>query len=97
MATSFNPQGGNRGPGRGGNSLAAIVKAAVNSVSVILSSWGRMPAVRTLPEYLGRRLPVWAGFGIISLLVGGQVGTILAVGALAGLFFDTWLAARHPH
>ena len=97
MATSPNPQGGNGGPGRGGNSLAAIVKAVVSSVAAILNSWGKMPAVRTLPEYLGRKLPVWAGFGIISLLVGGRVGMVLAVGALAGLFFDTWLAARHHH
>lgn len=97
MATSSNPQGGNRGPGRGGNSFAAIVKAAVSFVAGILNSWGRMPAVRTLPEYLGRRLPVWASFGIVSLVVGGRVGMILAVGALLGLFYDTWLAARHPH
>ena len=97
MATSPNPQDGNGGPRRGGNSLAAIVKAAVSSVAAILSSWGKMPAVRTLHEYLGRKLPVWAGFGIISLLVGGRVGMIVALGALVGLFFDTWLAARHPH
>lgn len=69
----------------------------MSSVPETLSAWGKMPAVRTLLEYLGRKLPILASFGIIGLLVGGRIGTILAVGALSGLFFDTALAAWLQH
>jgi hypothetical protein len=93
MATSLIP----RDPRPKGNSLAATIKAAMSSVPEILRTWGKMPAVRTLLEYLGRKLPVLASFGIIGLFVGGRVGTILAVGALSALFFDTALAAWLQH
>jgi hypothetical protein len=93
MATSPAP----RDPRPKGNFIAATVKAAVSSVAEILSSWGKMPAVRTLQEYLGRKLPVWASFGIIGLFVGGRVGMVMAEGALWGLFFDTLLAAWLQH
>ena len=92
MAISPTP----RGPGPSGNSLAAIVKAAVgDSIAAILTSWGKMPAVRTFQEYLGRKLPVLTCFGVGGLLVGGKVGTTLALGALVSLVVDTGLAAWH--
>ncbi|HEU4883625.1 MAG TPA: hypothetical protein VFT45_15300 [Longimicrobium sp.] len=93
MATSPNADGGNGGPGRGGNSLAAIVKAALSAIAEVLTAWGNMPAVRTLPEYLGRKLLVWGLLCGAGLVVGGQRGTIVAVGSLAGLLIDTGLAA----
>lgn len=87
MATPPTPRGSS------GSSIAAIVKAAISSLASVLHSWGKMPAVRTLLEYLGRKLPVWTWFGIAGVIVGGTVGTTLAVGALLGLFFDTGVAA----
>lgn len=91
MATRSFP----RDPRPNGNSLAAIVKAAVASIAAVLTSWGKMPAVQTFPEYLGRKLPILLWFGIVGVGVGGAGGTILVVGSLLGLFQDTWLAARY--
>lgn len=93
MATSPNLDSGNGGPGRGGNSLAAIAKAVLSSIAEVLSAWGNMPAVRTLPEYLGRKLLVWGALCGAGLLAGGKRGTIVAVGSLVSLLIDSGLAA----
>jgi hypothetical protein len=91
MAPSTIPQG----PESGGNSLAAIVRAAVSSVAAILGTWGSMPTVRSLLDYLGRKLPLWGFLGVAGLIAGGAPGNTLAIGSLVGLFFDTGLAAWH--
>jgi hypothetical protein len=93
MATSPNLDSGNGGPGRGGNSLAAIVKAALGSIAEVLTAWGNMPAVRTLPEYLGRKLLVWGLLCGGGLIAGGKRGMIVVVGSVVGLIIDTGLAA----
>jgi hypothetical protein len=84
-----------QGPEPGENSLAAIVRAAVSSVAAILGTWGSMPSVRTLLDYLGRKLPLWGFLGVAGLIAGGAPGNTLAIGSLVGLFFDTGLAAWH--
>jgi hypothetical protein len=89
MATLPTPQGGNGGSGRGGNSIAAIVRAALNSLATVLTAWGRMPAVKTRLDYLGRRLPLWGILCVGGLLVGGEQGTIVVVGSMVGLLLDT--------
>jgi hypothetical protein len=75
------------------STAADVVEAAVSPVATALTAWGKMPRVRTLLEYLARKIPGWTVVCAGGLYVGGTIGTVAVVGSLFGLLVDTGVAA----
>ncbi|HEY0017602.1 MAG TPA: hypothetical protein VGC13_14925 [Longimicrobium sp.] len=93
MTLPVNPNDTEATPDPGGNSAAGIVKAAVSPLAAILTAWGKMPRVRTLLEYLARKIVGWTIVCSVGLYAGGRLGTVAVYGAVGGLLLETGVAA----
>lgn len=74
-----------------------VLEAAVSPVAAVITAWGKMPRVRTLQEYLARKILGWTAVCGAGLCAGGMAGTVAVAGSVAGLLIDTGVAAWNEH
>lgn len=93
MAIPAKPDEIEPAPETSGSTAADVLEAVVSPVATVITAWGKMPRVRTLLEYLARKILGWTAVCGGGLYVGGTIGTVAVAGSVAGLLIDTGVAA----